>query len=276
MKYKLIAADMDGTLLNDDSVISERTRAAIIKAIEAGALFVTATGRAIQGAEIINDLFEEDMPFVVFNGACAIMGKSRKTLFKVYMDFTLAKEVVAQGKSRSVCMVVWTDIGLRKILMENPPEEYLDYNLKYNQVDYKQIIEVDEIADESIYKVLWFGNKEQVREYQEEMNGYFGGRVNCCSSLPELLEFVSPEADKGIALEEIGKHFGIDRSEMIAVGDGYNDISMLKYAGLGIAMGNAPDDVKAACDEVTLSNNNDGLAAVIEKYILCDECKGNK
>jgi len=69
-------------------------------------------------------------------------------------------------------------------------------------------------------------------------------------------------------MEEIGKIFGIDKSEMIAFGDGYNDISMLEYAGLGVAMENAPDDVKAVCGHVTLSNNNDGVAVVIEKHIL--------
>jgi hypothetical protein len=69
-------------------------------------------------------------------------------------------------------------------------------------------------------------------------------------------------------MAEVGRLYGIDRSEMVAVGDGYNDISMLSYAGLGVAMGNAPDDIKAVCGAVTLSNNDDGVADVIERYVL--------
>ena len=268
MKYKLIAADMDGTLLNDASEISMRTKAAIIEAVEAGTVFVTATGRAMSGSEMVNDLLEKDFPFIIFNGASAIMGKSRKTLFNIYLDFDQAKEVVEQGKSRGVPMVIWTDTGLRKVRGDNPTAEYRDYQRKYCASNYKEIREIDEINNENVYKIIWFGVDAQIREFQSVMNRYFAGSVNCYSSLPVFLEFVSREADKGSALEKIGNLYGIDRSGMIAVGDGCNDISMLKFAGLGIAMENAPDDVKAASDGMTLSNNNDGLAAVIERYLL--------
>jgi hypothetical protein len=86
--------------------------------------------------------------------------------------------------------------------------------------------------------------------------------------MSHFLEFISNTAGKGTALEEIGKIFNIDKSEMIAVGDSYNDVCMLKYAGFGVAVENAPDDIKELCDYVTLSNNDNGVAAVIEKYIL--------
>jgi len=268
MTYKLIAADMDGTLLNDDEKMTQRTKTAIVRAVEAGCFFVTATGRAISGAEMVNCLFDQDMPFIVFNGASVVMGKSGKVLFNKYLGTALAREVLDMGKRHDAPMIVWTDAGMRKVHTDNPVKEYLRYDRKYNAIGYITIGGIDEIIEEKVNKVIWFSSRDRIRCYQSEMNAYFGGRVNCYSSLPEFLEFVNPQADKGAAMEEIGKIYGIDRSEMIAVGDGYNDIPMLKYAGLGVAMENAPDDVKAASDLVTLSNNDDGLAAVIERYVL--------
>jgi len=266
MKYKLIAVDLDGTLLNDESDMTERTKFAIIKAVDAGALFVTATGRAIQGAEFVNEQLSKDMPFIVFNGASVIMGKSRKILFSKFLDKALAKEAYDMGASRATPMVIWTDAGLRVSYDSKGTAEYKEYYKKYYYSNQKVIDDIDELEDERIYKIIWFGKRDIILKYQHEMNSHFAERVNCHTSLPEYLEFVSPDADKGAAMEEIGKVYGIDRSEMIAVGDGYNDISMIKYAGLGVAMGNAPGDVKAACDLVTLSNNHDGVAAVIEEY----------
>jgi len=268
MKYKMIAADMDGTLLNDDEELSMRTKTAIIKAVEAGVLFVTATGRAIQGAVMVNELFEKDLPFIVMNGASVVMGKSGNVLFNKYLGTDLTVEILNLGKSRGASMLVWTNVGLRKIFTDDPSKDYLNYDRKYRGIENKTVNGIDGFAEEKVSKVIWFGSREQIQEHQSDMRAHFGRRVNCSSSLPEYLEFVNPEADKGGAMEEIGKIYGIDSSEMIAVGDGYNDISMIKYAGLGVAMGNAPDDVKAASDEVTLSNNDDGFAAVIEKYIL--------
>ena len=264
MKYKFIAADMDGTLLNDESRLSERTKTAIRKALEAGAFFTTATGRAASGVESVSELLDKDMPLIVLNGASVVMSKSREVLFNKYLDISLVKEVYDMGMVCGVSMMIRASEWL---WANRESKATIGYRNAYN-ADMKVISDINDLDSESVYKVLWFETAESIRRLSSEMNEYFKGRLNCHSSLPTVLEFVSIEADKGSAMAEIGRIYGIDRSEMIAVGDGYNDVSMLKYAGLGIAMANAPDDVKAVCKEVTLSNNDDGVAAVIEKYIL--------
>jgi len=264
MKYKLIAADMDGTLLNDESKMSERTKTAIRKAEEAGVMFTTATGRAMSGVESVNSLLSNDMPFIINNGASVVMGKSGQVLFNKYLDLALTKEIYSLALSLDIPMVVRTNARLWASRESRQTNEYRNI---YN-ADVNIISDVDDIKGEGIFKVIWFGAPEMIMRLQREMNSVFKGRLNCHSSLPMYLEFVSIEADKGAAMAEVGKIYGIDRSEMIAVGDGYNDVSMLKYAGLGIAMANAPDDVKAACGQTTLSNNDDGVAAVIEQYLL--------
>ena len=264
MKYKLIAVDMDGTLLNDDSKITERTKSAIISAVESGVLFVTSTGRPMCAVENINALFDKDMPFILFNGAAVMMGKSRKILFSSYLELDYAKQIYDFGVSRNTPVIMWTGDRLWASI---DCEAARDYQ-KISCVEINIIDDIEKCGKSGVSKMLWIDTPDNIKSCQREMNEYFKGAINCHASRPEFLEFVSAEASKGLALREIGRVCGIDKSEMIAVGDSYNDMSMLEYAGFSVAMDNAPDDIKAVCSHVTLSNNDDGVAAVIDKYIL--------
>ena len=267
MKYKLIASDMDGTLVNDESELTERTKSAIIRVVESGVLFVTATGRPFSNVQIVNELFDKDMPFIVFNGAAVYMGKSGKLLFEKFLDFELAKEAFDIGQKLGVAQVVWTG---PRLWANRICEETLRYQGLCIGLDMPIVTDLALIKDEvkGISKVLWIDDPNNVKRLSVEMNAHFGDRLNCVSSMAYFLEFISRDAGKGMALAEIGKLYGIDRSEMIAVGDSYNDVTMLEYAGFSVAVENAPDDIKANCDHVTLSNNEDGVVEVIDKFIL--------
>jgi len=267
MKYKLIAADMDGTLVNDKSELTERTKEAIIKAVDAGVIFVVATGRAFSNVQIVNDLFNKDMPFIVFNGAAAYMGKSEKLLFERFLDYDLATEAFNIGQEKGIAQIVWTNPLL---WINRRCDETLTYANFYKDSKVSTVTDLAAIRDEvrGVSKVLWIDDPARIKELSAEMCAHFDGRLSCVSSMPHFLEFISLKAGKGTALAEIGKHCAIDKSEMIAIGDGQNDITMLEYAGLGVAMENAPDEVKAVSDYVALSNNDDGVAEVIEKFIL--------
>jgi hypothetical protein len=274
MKFKLIASDMDGTLVNDNSELTERTRNAIIKTVNAGVLFVTATGRPFMNIEIVNRLFDSvnpgvdaDMPCIVFNGAAAYMGKSRKLLFERFLDFALAKEAYDIGQELGVAQIVWTG---SRLWANRECEETIRYRNFSSGLEMTVIPDFDIIKSEGleVSKVLWITESVKVSRLRHEMAAHFGERLNCVSSMAHFLEFVSRDAGKGLALAEIGRLYGIDRSEMIAVGDSYNDVSMLEYAGFSVAVDNSPEDIKEICNHVTLSNNNDGVAEVIERYIL--------
>jgi hydroxymethylpyrimidine pyrophosphatase-like HAD family hydrolase len=106
MKYKLLAADMDGTLLNDESKLTERTKAAVRAAVSAGVLFVTATGRPMCASEEVNALFCDDLPFITFNGAAAVMGKSKKVLFSSFLEAGYVKEIYKLGTEYNVPVIV--------------------------------------------------------------------------------------------------------------------------------------------------------------------------
>jgi len=267
MKYKLIAVDMDGTLVNDKSELTERTKTAIVKAVDAGVIFVVATGRAFSNVQIVNELFDKDMPFIVFNGAAAYMGKSKKLLFERFLDFDLATEAFNIGQKKGVAQIVWTN---PRLWLNRRCEETLTYAGFYNDPGMSIVTDLAAIKDEvrGVSKVLWIDDPVKVKELSLEMHLYFGKRLKCVSSMAHFLEFISNDAGKGTALAEIGRLLGINKNEMLAIGDGQNDACMLTYAGFGVAVENASDEVKAVCDYVTLSNNDDGVAEVIEKFIL--------
>jgi len=267
MKYKLIATDMDGTLVNSKSELTQRTREAIINTVNAGVLFVTATGRPFCNIWNVNNLLDKDMPFIVFNGSAAYMGKSEKLLFEKFLDFELAVEAFKLGQDFGLAQIVWAGATLWANRICDETAHYRDFST-ISEMGVAENLEsiIDKVP--GISKVLWIADPAVIAEKQREMTRHFGERLNCYSSLPQFMEFVSRDASKGSALAEIGRLFGIDKSEMIAVGDAYNDVSMLEYAGFSVAMENAPDDIKAICDYVTLSNNDDGVADVIEKFIL--------
>jgi len=266
MKYKLIASDMDGTLVNDNSELTERTKSAIVKAVDAGVLFVTATGRPFSNVQIINELLDKDMPFIVFNGAAAYMGKSEKLLFERFLDFDIAIEAFEEGQKRGVAQILWTG---PRLWANRRCKETDRYHSVCKGLDMSIVTDLATIKDEvkGISKVLWIDDPKHIKKLHAEMNEHFGKRLTCVSSMAHFLEFVSIDAGKGAALAEIGKIFGVDRSEMIAIGDANNDLSMLEYAGFGVAVENAPEEIKAKSDYVTLSNNDDGVADVIDRFI---------
>jgi len=267
MKYKLIASDMDGTLLDSEGRLSERTKSAILRSVDAGIIFVAATGRPLRNTEIVNELFDVDMPFIVFNGAAAYMGKSKELLFESYLDFDLAKEAFDIGQRLDFSQIIWTG---PRLWANRASKETLHYQELSSGIDMPLISDLSQLGDDKYHvsKVLWIAEPEKVTKLRLEMIEFFGEKLNCFSSMSFFLEFVSPKASKGLALAEVGRRFGIADSEMIAFGDAYNDVPMLEYAGYCVAMENAPDDIKQMCDHVTSSNDNDGVAVAIEQFVL--------
>jgi len=258
---------MDGTLLNGESVITERTRNAILAAMGRGVLFVPSTGRPRMGMKKYLTDFDCDLPLILFNGAMAVTAKTGRGLFSQGLDFSCAETIFAQGVSGGYPVVAWAGERLF-ISCEN---EEIDTYRAITGAEVQVVADMEPLRPIGVTKMLWIIPPEDGKRLRGEMLGILGNRVNCYTSQSYLLEFVDAKASKGLALEAIGAAYGIAREEMIAVGDGYNDVPMLEYAGLSVAMGNAPEDIKAICQDVTLSNDEDGVAAVIEKYILGED-----
>jgi len=273
--YKLLAVDIDGTLLDSEGKLRSETEEAIKQGLKRGMIFAISTGRPVQGVQAFIDRFGVDLPVIAYNGAMVVLGKSRKILYKCSMNTEDAVEIINLGNKYGTCVFAWAD---DRLFANNLGERAYEYS-KISGVPPVILESAESVAALGVMKVLWYDTVEAIGEYKKKLDEYFrldahraiGDNVNYHTSQPYFLEFVDKRASKAKALEKLGEHFGIDRSEIIAVGDGFNDLSMIEYAGLGVAMGNAHASIKEKADYITLSNDENGVAHVIHKFILAND-----
>ena len=264
MKYKLIAVDMDGTLLNDGGHITPKTVAAINSAISRGVIFTVSTGRPIQGVEKYNSLLNLKAPLITYNGAMIVRSDTKEVLFSKTLLYGDAIKILNCGIEMGVTLCVWA----HNQLYCNVLNERTDYYKSLSGVEPILIDDYEALAKSGITKILWYDEADVIADVQTKLNGLFE-KVTYCTSKPIFLEFFHSDVSKAEAMKRIGEICGVKREEMIAIGDGYNDLPMIEYAGLGVAMANAPDGVKRRADYVTAhSNNDDGIAEVIDKFVL--------
>jgi len=264
MAYKLMTVDIDGTLLNSNGKLTEETKKAIKLGVDSGLIFTISTGRPIQGVEYLINLLNLDLPFITYNGAMVVMGKSRKILYEHKLSFEDVKLIVELGRKRKTTIIIWAD---NKLFVQ----EINDWTEKYKKISRVEPIlinDIDGLLKNGVTKILWYDTIEKIGDYQDEMGKFLNGRVNYHTSRPDFLEFVDINASKAIAMKKLGENYGISQTEMIAVGDGFNDLSMIEYAGLGVAMANSVQVIREKADFITLSNDEDGVAHVIYKFVL--------
>ncbi len=263
MKYKLIAVDVDGTLLDSSDSITEETKDAIKLCKEMGVIFTISSGRPIQGVEKLNKILDLDTPFITYNGAMVVMGKSKKILYEQKLSALNANSAIELGEKWGPTIFVWAD----NILYSNEINERTKKYSELANIEPVFVKNLTEITGNGVSKVLWYDEIENINRFFGQAGKYISNDINYHTSKPMFLEFVDKNASKAIAMEKIGEHYKITREEMIAIGDGLNDLSMIEYAGLGIAMGNAHESVKNKAQYITLSNDEDGVAYAIKKFI---------
>jgi len=262
--YKLVAVDLDGTLLGSDRQVSARNRQAIQDVLNAGKIFSVSTGRPLQGIMDYIDMVGADMPFIIYNGAMAITSKSKQVLYECALPGESAREIVKLGLERGTNVFVYTG-----------GELYVD-EINQSVRDYMKIIGIKPIvaedlcqtAAQGVTKVLYRDAPERIAGMQNVVQPLFESKVNFFISQPNLLEFVNINTSKGVAMQKIGERYNIAQAEMVAIGDSFNDADMIRYAGLGVAMGNAPQEIKDIADAVTSTNDEDGVAEAIYRYMI--------
>ncbi len=263
MKYKLIVVDVDGTLVNDKKKITDKTAASIKKAQEENMLVTIASGRPLSGLKEYAKLFG-DVYYITYNGA-SIQNLSGNVIYEKHINKKTSDEIInyclynEYPKNHNLNIIVWND----NILYVN---QINDDILFYEKTSGMKATIFETFSFAKVNKIIIYGENE----YLQEVKRYFqnNNNINCEFSSPNYLEFYDRNASKGNALEYLGKILKYSREELVAIGDNYNDLSMITYAGLGIAMGNSPQEIKDKSDLVTLTNEEDGVAYAIENYIL--------
>ncbi len=264
MKYKLIAIDMDGTFLNEKNEILEENLVAVNNAIEKGCKVMIATGRSGEALRVYADKLKFDSPFVVYNGAGYKHLDTKEYIHRSDVPYELAKSVYEKGLELGACILVWAD----DVLYATSVGEYLTYYSNNPGLKVESLENFEILKDKGIHKVLFSDKPEKIREFYEIVKeGVFDG-LNITISVPKILEFFNKDASKGMAVLKYASELNIKQEEIICIGDGMNDISMIEMAGLGVAMGNACDELKAVADYVTKTNNDCGVAHVINEFVL--------
>ena len=282
MKYKLIATDMDGTLLKDNKRISSRSLAALETASKKGIEIVIATGRSYSTLKKYTDLFSFDCYLITNNGAIirnkahevekSVSLKPNATAniikvlkkYKVYFHSSDAENIYIQSyrarfveAKRFLKHEYSSPISLYKSLLL---KMILDKNLK--KVDFCKFMEQDILLNTFF---ILSDEESTLREVEDQLIKIEGVAVTSSSS--NNIEALSKEASKGAALSYIGEKLQIENREMIAIGDQLNDLSMIQSSGLGVAMANADEKVLEKADWVTKSNEENGVAHVIEQFL---------
>ncbi len=263
MSYRLMAVDMDGTLLNSENQITPVTEAAIKSAMVAGLKFTLCTGRPLQGVLRYVTQLGLDCPIITYNGAMIVHSGSKEVLFSQNMDTDEARKVWKIVDKAGMSVFVWS----AGELFARAPREKVAFYEEITKTGAKEIADFEELVQRGITKMLWYDEPEVLDQWVKDLQSEGLEKTTFTKSRAYFLEFFSAFTSKAVAMEKLGEYYGIDKSEMIAVGDQTNDLPMIEYAGLGVAMGNAVDAVKAVAGYITDTNENDGVAKVIEKFI---------
>ncbi|GAE28299.1 haloacid dehalogenase-like hydrolase [Halalkalibacter wakoensis JCM 9140] len=266
MTYKMIVLDLDDTLLRDDHSMSERTITALMEAQQQGVKVVLASGRPTYGMNPVAEqlkLHEYGSFILSYNGANIIDYETKEVQFSSALNPDVAHRLYELSKRENV--FIHTYIGDEIITETENEYTTIEGNITGLPVKVAPFIET---VQEPVVKVLMCEDPEKLVKVEKILKEEFAGALSIMRSKPYFLEFLEPGVTKGSSLQSLIETLGIKQEEVIAMGDSYNDEAMIRFAGLGVAMGNAPDDIKAIADHVTDTNMNDGVAKVIEEFVL--------
>jgi Cof subfamily protein (haloacid dehalogenase superfamily) len=281
MPIKLLALDIDGTLLNSRGELTPRTRARIEAARERGVLVALVTGRRFSSArQLTEELgFALSVPLVSHNGALTKNIATLETISFHPFELETAREVVRLGREHGVDVICCDDPhGLGVMVLEgvSPDNKALHRYLDKYRDSVSEVGDLLEYLDHAPIQIMFSGRCARMDDFAEELKTAIGEQVSLFRTRYlkadlTILDALSPVASKGDGLAAVAEAHGIRREEVMAVGDNHNDITMLRYAGVGVVMGNAEDELKQMGFALTASNEEDGVAEAIEQYILCDE-----
>ncbi|MFV0394968.1 MAG: Cof-type HAD-IIB family hydrolase [Coprobacillaceae bacterium] len=259
MKYKAIALDLDGTLKSSEKTILPKTKELLMDLAKQGIIVILASGRPTQGmvAEAKELELETLGGYVLsFNGARVVNQKNKEIVYDKIYSKDLAHQVYERGKEYNLAVLTYIK---DKIITEDIDDEYVQYEATLNHMEIEKVDDFKATVNESVNKVLLTGKPEYVESILDDFKEPFINNLSVYRSTPFFIEVMDQGVDKASSLDVILKSLNISKEELIAFGDGYNDLSMIRYAGLGVAMGNSVDEVKAEADYITDSNDNEGI-----------------
>lgn len=270
MRYKIIALDVDGTLVNSKLELTDKVREALIRVQrDYGMRVIIASGRPTAGLKALAEQLElarYSGYILPYNGGEMYNARAMSTPFaRVALPNDIIPELYQLSREYGLNILTYSD---KEILTENLQDPFVQKEMGLTVMPSRQIADFIKDVPRALPKCLIVGPPLAIEQLEPIAKERFKGVVDAFRSDPAFLELVPVGINKGVALSKLLERLDYDRSELIAVGDSFNDLEMIQFAGLGVAMGNAREQVKNCADYVTKSNDEDGVAHLLKKYVF--------
>jgi Cof subfamily protein (haloacid dehalogenase superfamily) len=263
-RISLLLADVDGTLVTHEKLLTERAAAAVEALRAAGVLFVMTSGRPPKGMAMLIKPLRIDTPIAGFNGGLytdADLEPIEERTIPEAVAREVADMILAEG------LDAWLYAG-NDWLVHNSDAPHVAREQKTVQFAPKVVADFNDHFDKAVKIVGVSDDHDRILKCVEDVQAKFGRSVSAALSQPYYLDVTHPTANKGGVVDELVRRLGIPPEEIATIGDSANDVTMFEKGGFAIAMGNADDEVKGAADVVTLDCDSEGFAIAVENYIL--------
>ena len=264
----MIALDLDGTLTTSKKEVTEHTKDILQQAAQKGAVIVLASGRPTLGVAPIADFLELDKVggiVMAYNGGHIFDYKTKEIINLVTFNHDYIPEALEFSYKYNMPLITYSET---EILTEGPLDEWSHREEINCATTITKVSDLPSYVDFPIVKMMLAGDPEALKAPEKEIAAHFEGRLDVYRAEAHFLELMPKGINKSAGVAKIAEYLGIQREEVMACGDANNDIPMLEYAGLSIAMANASDSAKAAADFISRSNDEDGVAYAVEKFVL--------
>ena len=270
MDEKVLVLDIDGTLTNSQKEISPATRRGIINTLKRGHKVILASGRPTPGMRRYEQELELEKYggyLLSFNGGRIVECRSGEIVYQRTLPLSIIPSLYKFAADNGCGLLTYFG---DQIISAFEPDEYVLLESRINEMPIKVVENFKEYVDFDINKCLVTAPVEKAPELERILKDRYGDRASVYRSEPFFIEIMPQNVDKAASLDRMLLTVGLTRENAICCGDGFNDISMIRYAGLGVAMGNAQPAVKEVADYVTGTNDEDGLVTVIDDFILTE------
>lgn len=266
MSEKMLVLDIDGTLTNSKKEITYNTKEAITKVLEQGHAVVIASGRPTPGTKKVCEelnLKNYNGYVLSYNGAKITSLKENKVVHQKVLDEKYIPQIYDYCIKTEIGMMTYED---NAAITGTPIDEYMELEARINSIELKSVENFKNYVNFPVNKCLLTAEPSVAEKVCENLAEKYSGELSIYRSEPFFVEIMPNGVDKAASLEVLRQLLGIERENIIACGDGFNDLSMIKYAGVGVCMSNGAEACKAAADYIAPSNDEDGICHVISRY----------
>ncbi|ACB85599.1 Cof-type HAD-IIB family hydrolase [Natranaerobius thermophilus] len=268
--YRFVAIDIDDTLINNELDITEANKESIKAAINHGVLVTLATGRMFKSALPYAKELGLDLPLITYHGALIKTAVKGEVLYHKPVPLETTLQVVRLAKEKELHLNLYID---DELIVEEE-NKYTDYYTKIAGVSLNPVGDLENYLKQYPHKIptklTVVASEQMVKRLNYEFNQFFGQDLLVTESKSDFLELTHPEANKGDAVAKLAEIYNIPQSKTMAIGDSLNDISMIKTAGMGVAVENARSKVKDVADTIVSANDESGVSEAIERFVLSD------